>query len=219
MGRATIVETGLFMMTRFPQPGYTKTRMIPALGPEGAAWLQQRMTEHLLQRFVGLHHHRELSFEVHFTGATSTQMLDWLGHQVVLKAQCEGNLGQRLSYAFEQGFADGLSRILVMGSDCPSLGEAHIFQALKLLNTRDVVLGPAEDGGYYLIGLKAPQPELFEGITWGQSCVLEQTLAIANRYCLSTSLLKSLPDIDRPEDLPLWIRYLEESSSRPQVRS
>lgn len=195
---------GLFVMTRFPEPGRTKTRLIPALGAEGAAQLQRQMTEYLLNRFQNLRPSCQLAVEVHFAGGSPEQMISWLGRQVLLRPQCSGNLGQRLIYAFEQGFAAGLERILVVGSDCPGIGEAQLAQALTQLNSHDVVLGPAEDGGYYLIGLKGPQPKLFESISWGQSCVLDQTVAIAVRRNLSVSLLTSLPDIDRPEDLHLW---------------
>ncbi len=215
---AVTTKAGLFMVTRFPQPGRTKTRLIPALGPEGAAQFQRQMTEHLLKRFQRVCCHHQLTLEVHFTGGTPAQMLNWLGHQVVLRPQCEGDLGRRLSYAFEQGFAAGLRRVLMVGSDCPGIDNRQIAKALTQLETHDVVLGPAEDGGYYLVGLKKPQPKLFEAISWGQSCVLRQTLAIANRHNLLVSLLNPLPDIDRPEDLPLWSAYSGESSSSPQVR-
>lgn len=211
-------KAGLFMVTRFPQPGRTKTRLISALGPEGAAQLQRQMTEHLLQRFQQVCRRQRLALEVHFTGGSHRQMLNWLGAHISLKPQCDGDLGRRLSYAFERGFAAGLRRVLMVGSDCPGIGSRHIAQALTQLEMHDVVLGPAEDGGYYLVGLKAPQPRLFETISWGQSCVLQQTLAIATRHHLSTALLNPLPDIDRPEDLHLWAAYADGLSSSPQVR-
>ena len=207
MGQVATAEVGLFMVTRFPQPGRTKTRLIPALGPEGAAHLQRQMTEHLLERLEQYCRHHLIRFEIHFTGGTPTQMRHWLGSQVPLSPQCEGNLGQRLNHAFAQGFVTGLQRILIIASDCPGIGGGEITQAVQQLDNHDVVLGPAEDGGYYLIGLKAPQPQLFGAISWGQSCVLQQTIAQATQARLTVSLLHPLPDIDRPEDLPLWAAY------------
>lgn len=218
MGGAN-TRQALFMVTRFPRPGRTKTRLIPALGAEGAAQLQRQMTEHLLQKFQPLCHRQGLTFEVHFAGGSTAQMLQWLGPQVNLKPQCQGDLGRRLSHVFDQGFAAGLERILVVGSDCPAIEAAQILQALERLNSHDVVLGPAEDGGYYLVGLRAAQPALFQGVHWGQDCVLHQTVAIAARRRLAVGLLPPLPDIDRPEDLPLWRGYDRDSSSRPQMRS
>lgn len=217
MTTAHTARAGLFMVTRFPQPGKTKTRLIPALGPEGAAQLQQQMTEYLLARFQDICDRNGLTFELHYTGGSQAQMRTWLGPQVTLKPQCNGDLGQRLDAALTQGFTDGLQPILIVGSDCPGIEEAHILDALATLASRDVVIGPAEDGGYYLLGLNCPQPTLFENIRWGESCVLTQTIAAANRHQLSVQRLSPLPDIDRPEDLPLWAPHCEDFSSKPQV--
>ena len=218
MPHALAPTDGLFMLTRFPRPGNTKTRLIPALGPEGAAMLQRQMTEHLLARFQKFRQEQPLTLEVHYAGATAQQMKDWLGPEIGLRPQSEGNLGQRLHHTFRQGFAGGLKRVLVVGSDCPGIGALHVVGAFEQLQRVDVVIGPAEDGGYYLIGLTVPQPELFADIPWGQETVLARTLAIARRLCLKVALLSPLPDIDRPEDLPLWEVYASGSNSSPQRR-
>ncbi|HEY9761717.1 MAG TPA: TIGR04282 family arsenosugar biosynthesis glycosyltransferase [Trichocoleus sp.] len=203
---ATSVKDGLMMFTRYPQPGRTKTRLIPHLGAEGAAHLQRLMTEHLIKRGLELGRQHPLRFEVHFTGSSLQQIRDWLGQDVIYHNQCEGDLGQRLAYAFHQGFTNGQERLLAIGSDCPAIGPAHITQALHLLRHRDLVLGPALDGGYYLIGLRQAVPALFQGVAWGTAEVLRQTVAIATHLNLSTAFLDPLPDIDRPEDLPEWER-------------
>lgn len=218
MGINATAESGLCMVTRYPQPGQTKTRLIPALGPHGAAQLQQQMTEHLIARFQAVCDRHQLALEVHFAGGSEAQMQNWLGPQISFCPQREGNLGDRLNHVFERGFAQRRQRLLVTGSDCPGVGERQIVRALAQLKQHDVVLGPAEDGGYYLIGLKAPQPSLFESIHWGQSCVLRQTIAIATAQRLSVGLLQPLPDIDRPEDLPRFAAYWEDANKKPQVR-
>ena len=198
---------GLFVFTRFPQPGCTKTRLIPTLGTVGAANLQRQMTEHLLAHFQSPQLQEALTLEVHFTGGTPQQMANWLGDTVKLTPQCEGDLGERLIFALRQGFAAGLQRILVVGSDCPALDETQTMQALTLLNAHDIVLGPAVDGGYYLIGLNRLYAPLFENVPWGTERVLETTQTTAAESDLSVALLDYLPDIDRPEDLPLWELY------------
>lgn len=208
----------LIMVTRFPQPGRTKTRLIPALGAVGAAHLQRRMTELLAERLQGICDRASLALEVHFTGGSLAQMRAWLGHDLTLKPQGSGHLGERLHGAFQQGFREWGQPILMVGSDCPGLDEGHITQAVAALQHHDVVLGPAQDGGYYLIGLKQPHPRLFENISWGQSCVLAETIAIAASLGLSVALLEPLGDIDRPEDLPLWQAYSGDANSMPQVR-
>ena len=182
-------------------PGQAKTRMIPLLGNAGAADLQRQMTEHLLNR---LHTLPELTLQIHITGGSLQQMSSWLGDDIALVSQSQGGLGDRLSAALCQGFASGLRHILVIGSDCPDLGEAEITQAIAHLQTHDVVLGPATDGGYYLLGLNQLHTALFEGIPWGSDRVLSSTQAIAHQQNLSVALLNPLPDIDRPEDIHLW---------------
>ncbi len=209
---------GVFVMTRLPQPGQTKTRLIPALGAVGAAHLQRQMTEHVLGRLAAIGGALPITVEVHFTGGTLAQMRDWLGPHLALQPQCEGDLGQRLAYALAQGLAAGFSPILMVASDCPGIAASHIEQAVRQLEQVDVVLGPATDGGYYLIGLNQLQPWLFEGIAWGQASVLAQTIAIARQHALTVALLSPLGDIDRPEDLSLWEAYRDESSRNPQVR-
>ncbi len=218
-----VATAGLFLFTRFPQPGQTKTRLIPALGASGAADLQRQMTEHLLRRFRGFCQGRQIALEVHFAGGTMAQMRRWLGDAAVLKPQSEGDLGDRLKFALHQGFTTGLQRIIVIGSDCPDISEVQIARALTFLESHDVVLGPALDGGYYLIGLNRLYLPLFESIPWSTAQVLERTRAIAHQSGLSLAQLNPLSDIDRPEDLPLWKAHLAssttaESSSRLQRR-
>lgn len=200
----SLAPNRLMMLTRYPLPGRAKTRLIPHLGAEAAAQVQRQMAEHLLRQGLALKQQLSLTFEVHFTGGSLAQMRHWLGPEVVYQAQGPGDLGQRLIWTFEQGFATGGERLLAIGSDCPAITPAHLRTALEQLQQHDLVLGPALDGGYYLIGLRKPVPGLFEGIDWGTERVLEQTLAIASRLQLSTALLEPLPDIDRPEDLPVW---------------
>jgi rSAM/selenodomain-associated transferase 1 len=208
----------LIMVTRFPQSGLTKTRLIPVLGAAGAAQLQRCMTELLVERLQAICDRASLTFEVHFADGSFAQMRHWLGHDLRLKPQSAGNLGERLWGAFQQGFQESEQPILMVGSDCPGLDEGHITQAVTALHDHDLVLGPAEDGGYYLIGLQQPHPCLFENISWGHSCVLAETIAIASAQGLSVALLDPLGDIDRPEDLPLWQAYSGDANNRPQVR-
>jgi len=142
--------------------------------------------------------------QVHFAGGTTAQMEAWIGSRFQLVPQAGGDLGDRLIAAFKQGFTSGLSKIIIIGSDCPSLEKEKISEAIALLDTHDAVIGPATDGGYYLIGLNQQRPFLFENIPWSTQQVLEKTKAIATHHRLSVALLDTLSDIDMPEDLPLW---------------
>jgi glycosyltransferase A (GT-A) superfamily protein (DUF2064 family) len=103
--------------------------------------------------------------------------------------------------AINEAFAEGAERVRLVGSDLPGLSLEILREALDNLGRSDLTLGPATDGGYYLIGLNEPCPELFAGPMWGSAEVLDQTLEIARSLCLSVALLPYLDDVDRPEDL------------------
>lgn len=202
----------LIIFTRYPEPGKTKTRLIPALGEKGAAFLHRQLAEHLLGRVGSLHAEGFLSIEVCFTGSTEALVREWLGDNLVYQNQGEGDLGLRIVRAFERAFGEGCERVAIAGTDCPSIDEKLVVDAFEKLYRNDLVLGPAEDGGYYLVGLRSLIPQLFEGINWGTDRVWGQTVAIARSLNLQVASLPMLNDIDRPEDLPLlsaWknIRY------------
>lgn len=190
----------LIIFTRYPEPGTTKTRLIPALGAEGAAKLQQQMTEQKLAEALQLQSSYPILIEVHFTGGNQQLMQDWLGN-IIYKQQSEGDIGCRMAAAFQSAFEAGINRVVLIGIDCPDLNAALMAEAFQALKTHDLVLGPAQDGGYYLIGLNQLNSELFIGISWSTAKVLQQTQNIAQKLQLSVSYLPILSDIDRPEDL------------------
>ena len=197
----------LIIFTRYPEPGKTKTRMIPALGAEGAAKLQRKLTEHTLQQAKVLRSSRSVFLEVHYVGGNQQLMEQWLGDNLTYYSQQQGDLGQKMCSAFTKAFAAGNERVVTIGIDCPDLNELLLNRAFELLKQKDLVLGVAEDGGYYLIGLSRLICELFVGISWGSDRVLAQTKNIADRLGLNTDYLPPLNDIDRPEDLSIWEKY------------
>ncbi len=109
-----------------------------------------------------------------------------------------------MNRAFQDSFRAGMAKVVIVGTDCPGLSEGPVQVAFRALEENDLVLGPANDGGYYLIGLRRPTEELFRGIPWGTEKVLAQTLRAAQTLALKTFLLDPLGDVDRPEDLCLW---------------
>lgn len=191
----------LIVFTRYPEPGKTKTRLIPALGPEGAAKLQRQMTQATLAEAKHLQLQRSAQVEVYFTGAPLSAMTAWLGTEFTYRPQPQGDLGQRLEMAFSGAFTAGMQRVIAIGIDCPDLKAEILVQAFEHLAQQDLVLGPALDGGYYLIGLRRLIPELFQNIAWSTAAVLQQTTQIAQRLGLAIAYLPPLSDIDRPEDL------------------
>jgi uncharacterized protein len=187
----------LIIFTRYPRPGQAKTRLIPALGPEGAARLQKAMTQHSLLQARGL----KGPIAIYYANGEERELRDWLGEDLCYFTQAAGDLGAKMLGAFCDTLGEEAGAAVIIGTDCPGIDTQLLAQTFQALQTSDLVLGPALDGGYYLIGLRRVIPELFENIPWSTDQVLSQTLAIANRLNLSIHLLPELPDIDRPEDL------------------
>ena len=204
----------LIVFTRYPEQGLTKTRLIPALGVEGATKLHRQMSERTLSNVTELCCDRPLSVEVCFTGGNLALMQGWLGADIVYQPQGEGDLGVRMALAMYLAFQGGIERVVIIGTDCPGLNANLIAQAFHRLHSHDLVLGPAIDGGYYLIGLRCLISELFSKISWGTAEVLQQTVDIAKKLDLSVAYLPPLADIDRPEDLQVWEQMLQEEDRR-----
>lgn len=180
------------VFARYPTPGEAKTRLIPALGPLRAAAVHAALVAHTLAavRASGLPH------AVYFTGADAAKVAAWLGADVPLVAQAQGDLGQRLAAV--------PAPCLLIGSDCPGLTATHLQAAAALVADGRPCIGPAEDGGYWLLGLPRPQPQLFTDIEWGSATVFAATHA----RLPDAALLETLADLDRPEDLARWPQYL-----------
>ncbi len=196
-------ENELVIFTRYPQPGTTKTRLIPAIGAERAAELQRKMTEHTVSRMANVDS-RRIQVTVSFTGAEKSEMRNWLGsNDVSFRKQSTGNLGERLAAAFTRSFSTGRNRVIAIGTDCPQLDRRIIYKSFTHLRDRDLLLGPSTDGGYYLIGLSRQEQSIFSDVNWGGSRVYEQTLAAARLANLSWRTLQPLTDVDRPSDLTL----------------
>jgi rSAM/selenodomain-associated transferase 2/rSAM/selenodomain-associated transferase 1 len=212
----------LIIFTRYPEPGKTKTRLIPVLGERGAADLQRRMTEHIVSAARGLLPSDSMSMDIHFDGGHETLMQSWLGPDLSYRPQARGNIGQRMRLALDVAFGSGADRAVVIGTDVPGISKNIIRNAFERLQRHDLVLGPARDGGYYLIGVpKGPWPRvapiLFENIAWGTEFVLSQTLAASQKMGLRHMLLETLNDVDRPEDLEIWHRQARKAA-RPKGR-
>ncbi len=193
----------LQVFARAPVAGACKTRLIPALGAEGAAILHGRLVRHCLQVA------REWS-----TSTPDGRVELWCAGEpshpffadcvrdfgVVLREQTGAGLGARMWLALCGALAAGELPVLV-GTDCPWLTRDDIADAFDQLRYADAVFGPAEDGGYVLTGLKRAVPELYAGIPWGSGKVMSATHAAAIRVRANLSALRKLPDIDSPEDV------------------
>jgi rSAM/selenodomain-associated transferase 2/rSAM/selenodomain-associated transferase 1 len=194
----------LIIFTRYAEPGKAKTRLISALGPYGAAEIHRQMTEQAVAAARELRDLTGTGIEIRFTGADDFRMRQWLGNDMAYVEQVGTDIGERMDNALKDGFDQGCDHIVIMGSDCPDLTADILKTAFQALADHPVVLGPAADGGYYLIGLKQRLSPIFQGISWGTETVLEETLNVLASSGVSCAMLERLRDVDRPEDLPVW---------------
>lgn len=202
----------LIIFTRYPAAGRTKTRLIPVLGPEGAAHLQRTMTQGIVHTVKEMAKGSCLHIEVCYTGGSLQLMQEWLGKDIDYNVQHGDDLGQRMYNAFANASQKGAEMALIIGSDCPELDRSVILEAMAALNKHQLVIGPSTDGGYYLIGAKCDLPAeavsyLLADIAWGTPGVFQETLDRARKIGLQTALLKELNDIDLPSDLKYFDHY------------
>lgn len=181
------------LFTRFPTPGQAKTRLIPALGEKGAAALHRRLTE----RTVAAVQASGLRLEIRSTGASTNAFEAWLATNSIVD-QGEGDLGARLAMAGPP------YPTIFIGSDAPDISAPLLRDAADALAHSPAVIGPAKDGGYWLLGLACEVPGVFDDIDWGTCAVFAQTRARLTACGIDPVLLPELQDCDRPEDLALW---------------
>jgi len=197
MAPATPEPVALAVLARAPVAGSVKTRLIPALGADGAAALQER----LIERTVATACAAAIGpVTVWMTPATPHPCFTALAarHPIALAAQPDGDLGARMLAAC----AAAGGPAIVIGTDCPALTAAHLREAADVLRAgTDAVVIPAEDGGYVLIGSRRPQPGLFAGMTWSSDTVMAETRRRLAHYGLTWRELPPLWDVDRPEDI------------------
>jgi rSAM/selenodomain-associated transferase 1 len=208
----SIGTTALVIFIRFPRPGKVKSRLARTLGPEKATVFYQLCTQQIireLDRAPG-----ELNKYLSYSNnSDKDEIRHWVGSRFRLIPQVEGDLGQRLEQSLRGLLQGGSGKVIIMASDVPDLSTDIMNDAVSVLDNHDLVIGPCNDGGYYLIGMKKPHGELFQGISWSTDKVLEQTLAIADKQGLSIFSLITLRDIDTGEDMKEWVQSSEGCSN------
>jgi hypothetical protein len=214
----TVLSDHVIVFARFPTPGATKTRLASAIGDERAAAVSHEMTAETLRKLIALRDLQLCSLEIRVSGGGLADFRDILGPEHSYVPQGTGDLGDRMSRAVDDGFQCGAQKVVLVGSDCPELGVEHVTAALACLEENNVVIGPATDGGYYLLGLSGPTPELFKNIEWGGPNVLEQTLESVARAGATVGMLETLSDVDRPDDLAAWDRQIHRAiAPKPRI--
>lgn len=210
----------LIQFAKWPEAGKVKTRLIPALGPLGALEAHLTLTRQVLSHLLATGHPVEFWWDQHLRDGSPEASLiaaELEASGVCARVQFEGNLGYRMLSALNDGLARA-TRVVIVGSDCPSVDPAYIQAALDALDTSDVVLGPAEDGGFVLIAARRTDPEMLDGVVWGSRVALKQTQAQLKRRGVTTGLLDYRWDVDEIGD---WERFLavQQVTSRSSDRT
>ena len=191
----------LVIFVKAPRPGSVKTRLARSIGASEACAAYRTLTERLLRNLEKIR-----DVELRFApDDAAPEIQGWRRKGWKNRPQGAGDLGERMQRAFAEAFAEGARTVVLIGSDCPAITREDIHDAWARLKQHDLVVGPAVDGGYWLIGLRAPRTELFNGMPWSTENVLGETLRRARAMNLSVDLLRILADIDTKRD---WLDFL-----------
>jgi uncharacterized protein len=191
----------VIIFVRHPQLGRVKTRLASTMGDEKAMAIYKI----LLQHTYSLIQNSTIPVYVYYTDNIVQDDL-WQGKNIIKKQQNGTDLGSRISNAFSHVFAAGHQKVIIIGSDCYELTAPVLIAAFNTLEQKDAVIGPAADGGYYLLGLKKMLPAVFENIRWSTDSVKDETINILKEHNYTFSLLQTLTDVDEEKDLPQAIK-------------
>lgn len=190
------MSSALIVFVRRPERGKVKTRLAATLGADGALAVYKHLLQHTLQITAAL----QVAKYVFYTDAVADKD-EWQTAGFVPMLQSNTDLGGRMHDAFETVFAKQHQQVVIIGSDCIELSTTVIQAAFDAMKNSDVIIGPANDGGYYLLGMKQLIPSLFTNIAWSTESVYTQTLQTIQQLNLSVHNLPQLIDIDTEEDL------------------
>jgi rSAM/selenodomain-associated transferase 1 len=190
------MKEALLIFAKNIQYGKVKTRLAATIGNEQTLFIYRQLIAHTISVT------KDLSVDkIVFYSDSINEKDDWENKIYQKELQSGKDLGERMKNAFKSSFTAGFEKIVIIGTDCFELDSEHLINAFKQLNNADVVIGPATDGGYYLLGMKKFYPEFFENIDWSTEKVFKQTFSICEQLYLSVFLLPELSDIDNEEDL------------------
>ena len=206
MSKMVLTEQLVQIFCKLPEPGKVKTRLEPCLGKQGAADLYGELLERVVARLKPC-----FNTELWYASTGAVEFLTRFP-RLEQKQQVEGDLGERMLYSMSDGLARS-ERVVLVGSDCPQIDSGYVAQAFALLKDHDVVLGPAEDGGYGLIGARRLLPEIFTDIIWSTDHVLSDTCRRLNEGLVNYAMLPLIWDIDRPSDIDRYYELLKEELS------
>lgn len=210
-------NTSLIVFARYPEKGKVKTRLSKDTSDIFAARFYKECADKVITSIKKLRSFNKYIFNSE--AGEKEKVRKWIGTGFFYVSQKGENLGSRMLNAFELVFSHYAEKAIIIGTDIPDLNSDIILQADMLLDNSDIVIGPSNDGGYYLLGLKKPQRELFENIEWSSDSVLNSTLKAANKLELKIVQLPVLRDIDTKQDLENWLNDDFENPLKHKIRT
>lgn len=211
-------DTALVIMARYPRAGTTKTRLARSIGDQETVSLYKAFLTDLTEKFAGQMADLHLAYtppEVHYANFMESLAPSYVQHMRCFPQQ-GADLGDRLLHAFQWMYESGYKRTIVIGSDSPHICRDIVASVRRALDDADVVLGPADDGGYYLIAMREPY-DVFRGIPMSTSRVLQMTIELARSQGLKVFTLEPLFDVDELPDLLRLAQLLQADSSLAPV--
>ena len=200
--------TSLIVFVKNPIPGAVKTRLQTRYAPDQVATLYTAFVRDVLARAERIDvDQRVVAFDPPDAESEVRTLFGGGKAQWQYVPQVQDDLGTRMREALVQQLDAGASAVVLIGTDIPSLPDSHITQAYDLLRTKDVVLGPSVDGGYYLVGVSKPMPEIFEDVEWSTSSVLAQTIDRVQRAGHTLGLVPPYFDVDTPDELDFLLAH------------
>lgn len=200
-----MTKQALLIFTKNAEAGKVKTRLAATIGNEAALSIYMQLIAHTIAVTEAL----PVDKFVFYSGYIEREGA-WSNKNYFKQLQQGNDLGERMSQAFAFAFQKGHNQIVIIGTDCPELNAEIIINAFALLNKHDVVIGPAEDGGYYLLGMKQHYSELFENMHWSTNTVFDETARKCAALQLAYCLLPVLKDIDEEKDLVHLKKHVHE---------
>ena len=193
------MKSQLIVFVKNPALGKAKTRLAKTIGPEGALAIYELLLEKTAEITKDLPIDKVVYYDQYIN-----QNDMWPNDLFHKEIQAKGDLGTKMKTAFHKAFNEGYDKVCIIGSDCYDLNEEYLKLAFGTLDNDDAVIGPAKDGGYYLLGLSGFYPDFFKGKIWSTNTVAEETIKDFEKLGLSFSELPPLSDVDVEEDLGPW---------------
>ena len=200
----------VIVFARYPEAGKVKTRLSKTMGTEFAAGFYRQMAENIFNICVALPRSINDLHLYYYNENDTERIKNWVPPEFSLHLQEGADLGEKMKNAFDLMFKNRYKKVIIIGTDCPGINRNIILKSFTKLSQYNVVTGPSNDGGYYLLGMNKFYPFLFDGIEWSSNQVLKRTIEIITQNKLKYFMLPRLIDIDTEEDLNKWMAVVND---------